>query len=67
MYVLDYLIYHLRPYGIINYQQPLPKKLTLKEVFETLDDDSGGDSGDSKSLTHTADVKDTKELEKTKS
>jgi glycoprotein-N-acetylgalactosamine 3-beta-galactosyltransferase len=39
MYVLDYLIYHLRPYGIINYQQPLPKKLVLKEVFETLEDE----------------------------
>jgi hypothetical protein len=64
MYVLDYLIYHLRPYGIINYQQPLPKKLTLKEVFETLDDDSGGDS---KLLTHTAEVKDTKEVAKNKS
>ncbi|XP_037031365.1 glycoprotein-N-acetylgalactosamine 3-beta-galactosyltransferase 1 [Bradysia coprophila] len=28
MYVLDYLIYHLRPYGIVGHPQPLPHKLT---------------------------------------
>ncbi|XP_055710130.1 glycoprotein-N-acetylgalactosamine 3-beta-galactosyltransferase 1-like isoform X1 [Phlebotomus papatasi] len=29
MYVLDYLIYHLRPYGIIAYPQSLPEKKVL--------------------------------------
>lgn len=28
MFVLDYLIYHLRPYGIVRDSQPLPRKLT---------------------------------------
>lgn len=31
MYVLDYLIYHLRPYGIIAYPQSLPKKVNVNE------------------------------------
>lgn len=29
MYVLDYLIYHLRPYGIIAYPQSLPEKKVM--------------------------------------
>lgn len=32
MYVLDYLIYHLRPYGIVSQAQPLPEKLSLVDV-----------------------------------
>lgn len=32
MYVLDYLVYHLRPYGIVGHSQPLPKKLSLADV-----------------------------------
>uniref|UniRef100_A0A2M4CJC7 Glycoprotein-N-acetylgalactosamine 3-beta-galactosyltransferase 1 n=1 Tax=Anopheles darlingi TaxID=43151 RepID=A0A2M4CJC7_ANODA len=32
MYVLDYLIYHLRPYGIVGHAQPLPKKLSLSDI-----------------------------------
>uniref|UniRef100_A0AAG5D7H2 Glycoprotein-N-acetylgalactosamine 3-beta-galactosyltransferase 1 n=2 Tax=Anopheles atroparvus TaxID=41427 RepID=A0AAG5D7H2_ANOAO len=32
MYVLDYLIYHLRPYGIVAHSQPLPKKLSFGEI-----------------------------------
>uniref|UniRef100_A0AAG5D8A7 Glycoprotein-N-acetylgalactosamine 3-beta-galactosyltransferase 1 n=1 Tax=Anopheles atroparvus TaxID=41427 RepID=A0AAG5D8A7_ANOAO len=32
MYVLDYLIYHLRPYGIVAHSQQLPKKLSFGEI-----------------------------------
>lgn len=32
MYVLDYLIYHLRPYGIVTHSQPLPEKLTISDM-----------------------------------
>lgn len=32
MYVLDYLIYHLRPYGIVAHSQPLPDKLTFSDI-----------------------------------
>lgn len=32
MYVLDYLIYHLRPYGIVGQAQPLPEKLSFTDV-----------------------------------
>lgn len=32
MYVLDYLIYHLRPYGIVTHSQPLPEKLTVSDM-----------------------------------
>lgn len=28
MYALNYLIYHLRPYGIVIHSQALPEKLT---------------------------------------
>lgn len=34
MYVLDYLIYHLKPYGIVPYSQPLTGKITLNELIE---------------------------------
>jgi len=33
MYVLDYLIYHLRPYGIVNTPDVLPNKLALGELM----------------------------------
>ncbi|XP_034473052.1 glycoprotein-N-acetylgalactosamine 3-beta-galactosyltransferase 1-like [Drosophila innubila] len=33
MYVLDYLIYHLRPYGIINTPDILPNKLAVSELM----------------------------------
>lgn len=32
MYVLDYLVYHLRPYGIISHSQPLPDKIPFSQV-----------------------------------
>lgn len=32
MYVLEYLIYHLRPYGIIGNIQELPPKLTTNDM-----------------------------------
>lgn len=34
MYVLEYLIYHLRPYGVINNPQPLPQKLSLENILK---------------------------------
>ncbi|KAG5668500.1 hypothetical protein PVAND_016439 [Polypedilum vanderplanki] len=34
MYVLEYLIYHLRPYGLVQFDQPLPKKISLSEISE---------------------------------
>ncbi|XP_058062191.1 glycoprotein-N-acetylgalactosamine 3-beta-galactosyltransferase 1-like [Anopheles bellator] len=37
MYVLDYLIYHLRPYGIVGHAQPLPKKLSLTDLVRVDD------------------------------
>lgn len=39
MYVLDYLIYHLRPYGIVAYPQVLPKKVNFTEVTIALQQD----------------------------
>ncbi|KRG03028.1 uncharacterized protein Dmoj_GI25533 [Drosophila mojavensis] len=33
MYVLDYLIYHLRPYGIVNRPDVLPNKLAVGELM----------------------------------
>lgn len=33
MYVLDYLIYHLRPYGIVGQSQPLPEKLSFADII----------------------------------
>lgn len=32
MYVLDYLIYHLTPYGIVNIPEDLPAKLAVGET-----------------------------------
>lgn len=37
MYVLDYLIYHLRPYGIIGHAQPLPDRLTISDMQARFD------------------------------
>lgn len=37
MYVLDYLIYHLRPYGVVPFPQPLPKKVNFSEIAAQLD------------------------------
>lgn len=37
MYVLDYLIYHLRPYGIVGHSQPLPNKVSLAEIVHSDD------------------------------
>lgn len=34
MYVLDYLIYHLRPYGIIAHAQTLPDKIAIAELLQ---------------------------------
>lgn len=39
MYVLDYLIYHLRPYGVIPFPQPLPKKVNFTEIAAQLHDE----------------------------
>lgn len=33
MYVLDYLIYHLKPYGIVNTPDVLPSKLQIGELL----------------------------------
>lgn len=38
-YVLDYLLYHLRPYGVIAYPQPLPKKVNFPEILKLLEDE----------------------------
>ncbi|XP_031636931.1 glycoprotein-N-acetylgalactosamine 3-beta-galactosyltransferase 1-like [Contarinia nasturtii] len=39
MYVLDYLIYHLRPYGVVPFPQPLPKKINFTEIAAQLHDE----------------------------
>lgn len=36
MYSFDYLIYHLRPYGIVSFSQPLPKKVNFSEIAAQL-------------------------------
>lgn len=36
MYVLDYLIYHLRPYGMVPYPQMLPAKIPIDEIKSTV-------------------------------
>lgn len=38
-YVLDYLIYHLRPYGVVAYPQPLPKAVNFSEISILLDEE----------------------------
>lgn len=48
MYVLDYLIYHLRPYGIITHSQPLPVKLDFADII------SGGNTA----ISMTNDIED---------
>jgi hypothetical protein len=35
MYVYDYLIYYLQPYGHIDIPQVLPAKLSAEEVLQT--------------------------------
>lgn len=37
MYVLDYLIYHLRPYGIVAHAQQLPDKIYLRDILLSAD------------------------------
>lgn len=32
MYVLDYFLYHLRPYGVVSNSQPLPEKLLFSDI-----------------------------------
>lgn len=39
MYSFDYLIYHLRAYGVTGFPQPLPKKLNFTEVAAQLLDE----------------------------
>lgn len=39
MYVLDYLIYHLRAYGVVPLPQPLPKKVNFSEIAAQLNDE----------------------------
>lgn len=39
MYVFDYLIYHLRPYGMVAYPQPLPKKVNFTEIAAQIADE----------------------------
>lgn len=36
LYAFDYLLYHLRPYGIIHYNKPLPEKVNFTEVAAKL-------------------------------
>lgn len=36
LYAFDYLLYHLRPYGIIHYNKPLPEKVNFTEVMAKL-------------------------------
>lgn len=39
MYSFDYLIYHLRPYGVVAFPQPLPKKVNFSELAAQLLDE----------------------------
>lgn len=39
MYVLDFIIYHLRPYGIVANSQPLPEKLQFDDISNELNNE----------------------------
>ncbi|KAH8403027.1 hypothetical protein KR222_003391, partial [Zaprionus bogoriensis] len=61
MYVLDYLIYHLKPYGLLRSSESLPRKLQVGELMpapriETLDssEDSKDDEDDRYSTSTTS-------------
>lgn len=49
MYVLDFLIYHLRPYGIIANSQPLPEKLQFDGISNELNNESNSSTHDKQS------------------
>lgn len=36
MYIFEYLIYHLRPYGIVMNSQPLPKKFSIEQTSDVI-------------------------------
>lgn len=36
LYAFEYLLYHLRPYGIIHYNRPLPAKVNFDDVVQRL-------------------------------
>lgn len=40
MYVLDYLVYHMRPYGIVSHAQPLPEKIQFSDITGIKEDSS---------------------------
>lgn len=40
MYSFDYLIYHLKPYGIIRNPEPLPKKVNFSEIAAQLSEET---------------------------
>lgn len=41
MYVMDYLIYHLKPYGILRTSDSLPKKLGVGQFLPPPNEDLG--------------------------
>lgn len=36
MYVLDYLIYHLRPYGIVAHPPPIAERMSVEEALASV-------------------------------
>lgn len=38
MYVMDYLIYHLRPYGIVAHPPPLAERMSVDEAMASVAD-----------------------------